>query len=99
MTTTTYANAEQLASAVYQALTVDVDKYDETPDNVHYITINGWSLRIFDDVDETCQHGITWWIDSPDERGVESDGWETLPADQIAAQADVLARLIERRAA
>ena len=92
------ATAEQLASAVYDALTVEAQDYDETPDGVHYITINGWSLRVFDDTDETTPFGISWWIDSPEERGSVSDGWELLPADQVAAQAAILAAQIEKQA-
>lgn len=90
------ATAIQLADAVFDALTVEAQDYFEQPDGVQVIKVNGWSLRIFNDTDEAAPHGISWWVDSPDERGVESDGWEQLPAADIAAQAVVLARLIQR---
>jgi hypothetical protein len=39
---------------------------------------NGWTFNIVDDPDEYAPNGITWWLDSPEERLVESDGWESL---------------------
>lgn len=96
--TAAFADAARLASAVYAALTVEAQDYAESPDGVQQITVNGWSLRIVDDTDETAPNGLSWWIDSPEERGVESDGWEALPTAQIDAQAARLAKLIEWQA-
>ena len=90
------ATATQLADAVFDALTVEAQDYFEQPDGVQVIKVNGWSLRIFNDTDEAAPHGISWWVDSPDERGTVSDGWEQLPAADIAAQAAILADLIQR---
>ncbi len=98
MSALTTATAAQLANAVYDALTVGAQDFFEQPDGVQVIKINGWSLRIFDDADENAPHGISWWIDSPEERGAVSDGWEMLPADRIAAEAATLAGHIERQA-
>jgi len=94
--TTTPANAEQLADAVYDALSVDAKDYFETPDGVYVIAINGWSLRICDDGDDQAPNGISWWVDSPEERGSVSDGWEILSIDQVVTEATILARDIER---
>ena len=99
MTTATAATAEQLASAVYDALTETPLAYDETPDGFERIILrNGWALRINDDGDERSPHGISWWMDSPEERLVESDGWEILPEDQLADAATKLAAYFERAA-
>ena len=99
MTTTTAATAGQLASAVYDALTETPLAYDETPDGFERIILrNGWALRINDDGDERSPHGISWWMDSPEERLVESDGWEILPEDQLADAATKLAAYFERAA-
>lgn len=99
MTTTTHpATAEQLASAVCDALT-DFDDFFEQPDGVQVIKINGYSLRIFDDIGEDAPHGISWWIDTPDERGAVSDGWEELPAAKVADEAAILAAHIQRASA
>ncbi len=92
---TLYATATQLADDVYKALTVEGADYFEQPDGVQVIKINGYALRIFDDSDENSPHGISWWIDTPEGRSAESGGWEILPADQIAAEAATLSRLIE----
>ena len=93
-----FATAEQIASAVYSAMTVQADDHYTVPDGVESIRLGGWTLRVFNDVDEFAPHGISWWLDSPDEVGVESDGWEQLPADQIEAEALKLAELLERQA-
>jgi hypothetical protein len=91
------ATAAQLADAVFEALTVEAQDYFEQPDGVQVIKMNGWSLRIFDTADENAPHGISWWIDSPEERGAVEDGWEILPTDRIAAEAVTLAGHIKRR--
>jgi hypothetical protein len=95
MITQTPATAAKLAGAVFDALTVDIQDWFEQPDGVQVIKINGYSLRIFDDTDENTPHGISWWIDSPEERGAVSDGWEILPADRIADEAAILAAHIQ----
>ena len=91
MITQTPATAAKLAGAVFDALTVDIQDWFEQPDGVQVIKINGYSLRIFDDTDENTPHGISWWIDGPEERGIESDGWEELPADNVIERAASLA--------
>jgi len=90
--TTRPANAERLASAVYEALTIDAQDFFERPDGVQVIIVNnGWTLAISDDTGEDAPNGLSWWIDSPEEKGIDSDGWEELPAAHVAGQAASLA--------
>jgi len=96
MTTTTAANAEQLANAVYNIIEQDCEFFAQ-PDDVEVIKLhNGWSLRIFDDAHEQAPHGLSWWMDAPEERGVDSGGWEILPGDEIANEAAALAAALLR---
>ena len=98
-TNTQPATAERLASAVYDALTVDAEDFFEQPDGVQVIKINGFALRIFDDGDDAAPHGMSWWIDSPEERGIESDGWWELLTDDVTEEAAILAAHIQRASA
>jgi hypothetical protein len=91
------ATAEQLASAVYAAMTVDPKVYGSTPDGVQRIVMhNGWALRIAADTEVRNPHGISWWMDSPVERLVESDGWDILPTEQLGDAAAKLAAFFEQ---
>lgn len=50
-----------------------------------------WRLHVGDDPSADAPHGISWALDSPDERGVASGGWEHLPGHLAAAEAATLA--------
>ena len=57
-------------------------------------TINAtgvWRLYVGDDPSPDAPHGISWSLDSPDERGVDCGGWEQLPEHLVAAEAATLA--------
>lgn len=89
--------ALMLSDAVYDALRGECEHFAQ-PDGVQVIKVNGYALRIFDDTDDGAPYGISWWIDSPEERGAVSDGWEILRADRIFAEAVTLAKHFRRQA-
>lgn len=98
----TAATAYQLIDAVYDALDAAdtaVDDYNTAQDGVHYIDLNGHTLRIFDDIETDIPNGISWWIDTPHELGCVSDGWEILPEENVDAEAKKIAEQFLRRAA
>jgi hypothetical protein len=96
-----YATADTLARAVYRAMP---DVYDnmgnplvnwfDRPDSSEVIEYRGWKLVIVDDPDDDHQHGLSWYLDSPEEPLCQSDGWEELPAQQIQDAAAKLAAML-----
>lgn len=50
-----------------------------------------WRLHVGDDPSPDAPQGISWALDSPNERGVRSGGWEQLPQHLAAAEAATLA--------
>jgi hypothetical protein len=74
----TPANAEQVVSAIYNLMRAHTE-VGQLPGGAQVLEFpNGWIFNIVDDPGEDAPNGITWWLDSPEERLVESDGWESL---------------------
>ena len=57
--------------------------------------IGVWRLYVGDDPSPDATHGISWSIDSPDERGVRCGGWEQLPEHLVAAEVAILAGYLD----
>lgn len=57
-----------------------------------------WRLHVGDDPSPDAPNGISWAIDSPEERGVASGGWEELPRHLAATEAATLAASLTRQA-
>lgn len=54
-----------------------------------------WRLHVGDDPSPDAPNGISWALDSPDERGVRSGGWEQLPEHLVAAEVATLAGYLD----
>ena len=80
------ANAERVYRALYHHMRT-LPQLGELPDGTELLEFsNGWVFRVYDDPDEYAPNGISWYLDSPSERGVESDGWERLTLPDLDGQ-------------
>ena len=92
-----FATASQVADAIY-AVQPSTWERTTTPDGRESVEApNGWSVFVVDDPDDLVPNGITWWMDGPDERLVESDGWEALPTAMLKAEAEKVASFLASR--
>jgi len=89
--------ASGLARAIYR-LAPDGCNWWTLPDGCESLSLDGWVLRVINDPGDDAPDGLSWWLDSPVERGVESGGWEMLPAADLDREAGVLAEMLRRRA-
>ena len=72
------ANAQRVSSALYNYMRT-LPQLGELPDGTELLVLsNGWVFRVFDDPGDDAPNGISWYLDSPRERGVDSGGWESL---------------------
>jgi hypothetical protein len=78
MTDATASTAADIAAAIYRDSDTTLE-WTDRPDGVEILTLpNGYSLAISDDRPRSDEDrgGINWWVNSPDESGIESDGWD-----------------------
>lgn len=70
-------NAEQIAASIYHTLGLETQAdLTDDPTGRHGIALaNGWTLWLVDDPGPDAPNGVSWWLDSPTERLIESGGW------------------------
>jgi len=93
-------SAKQIAAGVYDKLEeLEVNsEYTVMEDHERVTLWNGWAFRIVNDPSDDAPHGISWWLDSPEERMVESGGWELLTTEQLGREVAQLAAALHAKA-
>lgn len=92
---TTTATAEDLASAVYAAVTAEVGAYATNPGGVTRIVVmNGYSFKVTNE--DEC---LTYWFEDQNGEDFDMDGYVELPAELVNAEAAKLAKRLDELAA
>jgi hypothetical protein len=93
-TMNTTANAQQLASAVYQAVTADVATYVTNPGGVTRIVMqNGYAFKVTDEDD-----GLTFWFEDQNGNFSGPHGYVELPGELVVTEAAKIAERLDELA-